>query len=329
MRLDGERESDNVEDDRGDGSGGGGGFGFGGGGGGGLGGGFLPMILGLVASRFGCGGIVVLGVIMLAFGGLGGLGSLMGGGGAPTQQIGQPADAVAQGDAPDGTRDPAAGPAAAGQEDASKRFVRQVLASTEDTWTKVLPEQANVRYVDPKLVLYNGHLRKGSGCGDVSSASGPFYCPADKRVYLDTSFFAELSGRFGAGGDFADAYVIAHEIGHHVQNLLGISGQAEEAMSRGSRSQRNAVSVRLELQADCLAGVWAKDNPNLLSPGDIEEAVRAATAIGDDRLQQAAQGTVTPDSFTHGSSAQRVHWLQQGIADGTIAGCDTFRAGAV
>ncbi len=311
MRLDDERESNNVEDARG--QGGGGGFGFGGGGGG-LGGGLVPMLFGFVFSRFGCGGVVVLGIIVAVFGGLGSLGSLLGGGGsAPTQQIGQPAETAA----------PAAAP---GQEDASKRFVRKVLASTEDTWGKLLPAQANVRYVDPTLKLFSGRI--DSGCGGASSASGPFYCPADQRVYLDTSFFDELSSRFGAPGDFAQAYVIAHEIGHHVQKLLGISDQAEAAMSRASTRQRNAISVRLELQADCFAGIWAKDNAKLLDPGDVEEAVKAATAIGDDRLQSQAQGTVVPDSFTHGSSAQRVHWLQQGIADGTLAGCDTFKAGA-
>lgn len=310
MRLDDERESDNVQDDRG--NGGGGGFGFGGGGGGFGGGGFLPLIFGFVLSRFGCGGVVVLGIIVLAFGGLGSVGSLLGGGGAPTQQIGQPAESVGPGT-------PAAAP---GQEDPNKRFVRQVLASTEDTWARLLPEQANVRYVDPKLVLYNGRDNP-SGCGEVSSASGPFYCPADRKVYLDTSFFNELAQRFGAPGQFADAYVIAHEIGHHVQNLLGISDRAEAAMARGGR-QRNAVSVRLELQADCFAGVWAKANPQLLSPGDIDQALKAATSIGDDRLQSQAQGTVNPDTFTHGTSAQRVHWLQQGLTGGTIAGCDTF-----
>jgi predicted metalloprotease len=318
MRLDDEPESNNVIDDRGNGGGGGGGgFGFGGGGGGGL----LPMLFGFVLSRFGCGGVVVLGIIVLAFGGLGSLGGLVGGGAggggsAPTQQIGQPAESVAPGT-------PAAAP---GQEDASKAFVRRVLHSTETTWGRLLPAQAHVAYVDPKLVLYNGRDTPG-GCGEVSSASGPFYCPSDRRVYLDTSFFNELAQRFGAPGDFADAYVIAHEIGHHVQNLLGISDQAEAAMSRGSRSQRNAVSVRLELQADCFAGVWASANPNLLSPGDVEEALKAATAIGDDRLQQAAQGTVTPDTFTHGSSAQRVHWLQQGLTSGDINACDTFKGG--
>lgn len=314
MRLDDEAESDNVIDDRGNG-GGGGGLGFGGGGGGFGGGGFLPLIFGFVFSRFGCGGVVVLGLIVLAFGGLGSIGGLLGGGGsAPTAQIGQPADTVAS--------TPAV-PAAPGQEDASKRFVRKVLHSTEVTWAKLLPEQANVRYVDPKLVLYNGQDNPG-GCGEVASASGPFYCPADRRVYLDTSFFAELANRFGAPGDFADAYVIAHEIGHHVQNLLGISDKAEAAMARGSARQRNAVSVRLELQADCFAGVWAHANPQLLSPGDVEEAMKAATAIGDDRLQQQAQGTVNPDTFTHGTSAQRTHWLQQGLTGGTIADCDTF-----
>ena len=316
MRLDDEAESDNVIDDRG--NGGGGGFGFGGGGGGGFGGGgFLPLIFGFVFTRFGCGGVVVLGIIVLLFGGLGSVGSLLGGGSAPTTQIGQPAATVASN---------AAAPAAPGQEDSSKRFVRKILHSTETTWAKLLPAQANIAYVDPKLVLYNGQDNPG-GCGEVSSASGPFYCPADRRVYLDTSFFAELSQRFGAPGDFADAYVIAHEIGHHVQNLLGISDQAEAAMSRGSTRQRNAVSVRLELQADCFAGVWAHANPQLLSPGDVEEALKAATAIGDDRLQQAAQGTVIPDSFTHGSSAQRVHWLQTGLDSGRIADCDTFKNG--
>ena len=317
MRLDDEPESNNVIDDRGNGGGGGGGgFGFGGGGGGG---GLLPMLFGFVLSRFGCGGVVVLGIIVLAFGGLGSLGSLLGGGnsgGAPTQQIGQPAESVAP--------DTSAAPGSAGQEDASKAFVRRVLHSTETTWGRLLPAQAHVAYVDPKLVLYNGRDNPG-GCGEVSSASGPFYCPQDRRVYLDTSFFNELTQRFGAPGDFADAYVIAHEVGHHVQNLLGISDQAEAAMSRGSRAQRNAVSVRLELQADCFAGVWASANPNLLSPGDVEEALKAATAIGDDRLQQAAQGTVTPDTFTHGSSAQRVHWLQQGLTSGDINACDTFK----
>ncbi len=315
MRLDDERESDNVEDVRGEG--GGGGFGFGGGGGGGFGGGLVPMLFGFVLSRFGCGGVVVLGIILLVFGGLGNLGSMLGGGGssAPTAQIGQPQDSVA----------PTAPAAAPGQEDTSKRFVRKVLASTEDTWSKLLPAQTGVRYVDPKLVLFSGSTQ--SGCGGANAATGPFYCPADKKVYLDASFFNELSQRFGAPGQFADAYVITHEIGHHVQDLLGISDQAQAAMDRASPRQRNAISVRLELQADCLAGVWANANPQLLDPGDVDQAIRAATAIGDDRLQQQAQGTVVPDSFTHGSSAQRVHWLQTGLQSGRIDACDTFKTG--
>ncbi|MBV8972291.1 MAG: zinc metallopeptidase [Sphingomonadaceae bacterium] len=317
MRLDDERESDNVEDVRGQGGGfGGGGFGFGGGGGGFGGGGMLPMLFGFVLSRFGCGGVVVLFIVLALFGGLGNLGAMLGGGG----QVGQPQAGRSFGPNSDGGT-----PAAPGQEDSDKRFVRKVLASTEDTWTRLLPEQANVRYVDPKRVLFSGSTQ--SGCGGANAATGPFYCPADKKVYLDASFFNELSQRFGAPGQFADAYVIAHEIGHHVQDLLGISDKAQGAMDRASPRQRNAISVRLELQADCLAGVWAAANPQLLDPGDVDQAVRAATAIGDDRLQQAAQGTVVPDSFTHGSSAQRVHWLQTGLQAGRIDACDTFSGG--
>ncbi len=315
MRLDDERESDNVEDVRGQGGfGGGGGFGFGGGGGGGFGGGLVPMLFGFVLSRFGCGGVVVLAVVLAVFGGLGNLGSMLGGGGPSvgTQSFGPQATPAPQATAP-------------GQEDSDKRFVRKVLASTEDTWSKLLPAQTGVRYVDPKLVLFSGSTQ--SGCGGANAATGPFYCPADKKVYLDASFFNELSQRFGAPGQFADAYVITHEIGHHVQDLLGISDQAQAAMDRASPRQRNAISVRLELQADCLAGVWANANPQLLDPGDVDQAIRAATAIGDDRLQQQAQGTVVPDSFTHGSSAQRVHWLQTGLQSGRIDACDTFKTG--
>lgn len=324
MRLDGERESDNVDDLRGQSGGGGfggGGFGFGGGGGGG---GIGGLLLGLIASRFGCGGIVVVGIILLVLGInplslMGGGGSIGGSGFGPQAQVGQPQ--IGQ------PRDTIAAPGAPSPAgDASGRFVRQVLASTEDTWGKLLPAQTGTAYRDPRLVLFTGSVQ--SGCGGASAASGPFYCPADGKVYLDTSFFDELSQRFGAPGDFAAAYVIAHEIGHHVQNLLGISDAAQQAMSRGSRAQRNAVSVRLELQADCFAGIWAKDNATLLDPGDVDEAVKAATAIGDDRLQREAQGSVVPDSFTHGTSAQRVRWLQQGIADGTVDGCNTFKADA-
>ena len=255
----------------------------------------LPLLFGLVGSRFGCGGVVVLAIIVAVFGGFGGLGGMLGGGGGGAPQAAdRPAAGTASRPAPG---EPAAAP---GQEDASKRFVRKVLASTEDTWTKLLPQQANVRYVDPRLVLYNGTLRKGSGCGEVSSASGPSYCPADRKVYLDTSFFAELAQRFGAPGDFADAYVIAHEVGHHVQNLLGISDKAEAAMqAAGSSRQRNAVSVRLELQADCFAGVWASANPNLLSPGDVDEGgsrppPRSATTASSRRRRAPSSPTASP-----------------------------------
>ncbi len=288
MRLDDERESDNVQDDRGNG---GGGFGFGGGGGGGFGGGgMLPLLFGFVFSRFGCGGVVVLGVIVLPSAGSAASAACSAAAARPRPpQIGQPAETVAP-DTPAARdarcRDPGRRtPTSASSARSSPRPRTPGPSSS--------PPRPTSRYVDPKLVLYNGQDRPG-GCGEVSSASGPFYCPADRKVYLDTSFFNELAQRFGAPGDFADAYVIAHEVGHHVQNLLGISDQAEAAMSRGSRAQRNAVSVRLELQADCFAGVWAHANPQLLDPGDVDEALKAATAIGDDRLQQAGAGHGQP-----------------------------------
>jgi predicted metalloprotease len=202
------------------------------------------------------------------------------------------------------------------------RFVAKVLATTEDTWSRIFPQEVGSPYRQPKLVLFTGRVR--SGCGAAESAMGPFYCPADQKVYLDQSFFDELSRRFGAPGDFAAAYVIAHEVGHHVQTLLGISDQVQRAQARASKTQGNAIQVRMELQADCLAGVWAKANAAKLEPGDVEEAMRAASAIGDDTLQRAAQGVVVPESFTHGSSAQRTKWFMRGLTEGTIAACDTF-----
>ena len=205
--------------------------------------------------------------------------------------------------------------------DATDRFTRQVLASTEDVWGKLFPEQVGQPYPAPTLVLFSG--RGQSGCGTAEAAMGPFYCPADRKLYLDQSFFDELSTRFGAPGDAAAAYVIAHEVGHHIQTVLGISDQVQAAQERGSERQRNALQVRMELQADCLAGVWAKASGRL-EAGDIEEAVRAAQSIGDDTLQRQSRGTVVPDSFTHGSSAQRVQWLQTGLRSGKIAACDTF-----
>ena len=207
-------------------------------------------------------------------------------------------------------------------------FVKAVLGSTEDVWSAVLPEQTHHRYVQPKLVLFSGAV--DSACGFESAAVGPFYCPPDRRVYLDLSFFRELAQRFGAPGDFAQAYVIGHEVGHHVQNLLGISDRVEAQRANASRAEANHLSVETELQADCLAGVWAvhaNQTRHLLEPGDVEAAVRAASAIGDDKLQREARGRVVPDSFTHGSSEQRVHWLRAGLARGRVADCDVFRSG--
>ena len=203
-------------------------------------------------------------------------------------------------------------------------FVKVVLASTEDVWSAVLPS-SGVRYRPPKLVLFSDQV--DSACGLAGAAVGPFYCPRDARVYLDLSFFNELARRFGAPGDFAQAYVIGHEVGHHVQNLLGISARMEDDRSRLSAAQGNHLSVMMELQADCLAGVWAyhaNQTRHLLEPGDVEEALRAATAIGDDTLQKQARGRVMPESFTHGSSAQRVKWLRRGLDSGRVAQCDTF-----
>lgn len=205
-------------------------------------------------------------------------------------------------------------------------FVKVVLGSTEDVWTAVLPESSGAKqYTAPKLVLFSDAVQ--SACGMNSAAVGPFYCPPDRRVYLDLSFFAELDRRFGAPGDFAQAYVIAHEVGHHVQNLLGISARVQAEREGASEAAGNRVSVATELQADCLAGVWAfhaNRTRHLLEPGDAEEGLRAASAIGDDRLQKEARGRVVPESFTHGSSAQRVHWFQQGMSNGRVADCDTF-----
>jgi predicted metalloprotease len=206
------------------------------------------------------------------------------------------------------------------------QFVAAILAETEDVWSDVLPAQKGIRYVRPRLVLFKGRTR--SACGGASSAMGPFYCPLDQKVYLDTSFFADMKKRYGGGGDFAYAYVIAHEIGHHVENQLGILGKVQAAQQRAvSGAQRNALSVRIELMADCLAGVWAANAQakyHVLEPGDVEKAIATAQAIGDDRLQRAARGTVVPDSFTHGSSAQRVAWFKTGLRSGLVNSCNTF-----
>ncbi|HUB64749.1 MAG TPA: neutral zinc metallopeptidase [Methylocella sp.] len=214
--------------------------------------------------------------------------------------------------------------------DDTGQFVAAVLASTETVWSQVLPEQKGVAYIKPKLVLYSG--RTASACGGAQSAMGPFYCPRDQKVYLDTAFFQDMKRRLGGGGDFAYAYVIAHEVGHHVQNLLGILPKVQAAQQRaagmGNETAANQLSVRVELMADCLAGVWAANqerSQQFLEKGDLESAVATAQAIGDDRLQQQSRGVAVPDSFTHGSAAQRVQWLSTGLKSGEIDSCNTFK----
>lgn len=211
--------------------------------------------------------------------------------------------------------------------DEQTEFVKAILGDTEDTWQAIFKEGGR-QYEDPTLVLFGG--RVNSACGLASSAVGPFYCPGDHKVYLDTAFFTEMSQRFQAAGDFAQAYVIAHEVGHHVQTLLGISAKVDAARQRGQKLEGdNGLLVRQELQADCFAGIWAnhaQQRLNWLEPGDVEEALNAANAIGDDRLQQQGQGRVVPDSFTHGTSAQRVRWFKAGFEGGKLEQCDTFAA---
>jgi predicted metalloprotease len=294
MRLDDEQESSNIEDRRG----GGGGFRLPVGGGGGL---------QLGGGRMGLGTMAIV-VIVALFLGVNPLDLLGGSGGVP-QQIGQPQPPQGQ---------PPANPSE------GDRFVAKVLRTTEETWGRLFPEQLGRPYEEPKLVFFTGNVQ--SGCGAAESAMGPFYCPADKRVYLDQSFFDELSRRFGAPGDFAAAYVIGHEVGHHIQTILGISAEVRQAQARASKTESNALQVRMELQADCLAGVWGHDNKDILEAGDVEEAMRAAQAIGDDTLQRAAGRSVVPESFTHGSAAQRSRWFRRGYDSGQIGSCDTFAA---
>jgi predicted metalloprotease len=214
------------------------------------------------------------------------------------------------------------------QEGAQEAKLRQmtevVLADTEDTWKAILPKYG-VQYVEPKLVLFSEAVQ--SACGMAQSGMGPFYCPLDQKVYVDMAFYNELATRFGAPGDFAQAYVIAHEVGHHVQNLVGTAEQVQQAQQRAGKAEANELSVRMELQADCFAGVWAKNaaqSRQLLEAGDVEEGLRAASAIGDDRIQQQTQGYVVQDAFTHGSAEQRVRWFRRGLEQGTPEACDTF-----
>jgi predicted metalloprotease len=209
-------------------------------------------------------------------------------------------------------------------DDPQARFVRVVLKDTENAWQQVF-ERTGSRYQEPTLVLFDG--RVASACGMASAAVGPFYCPGDRKVYLDMAFFRELDQRFGAPGDFAQAYVVAHEVGHHVQNLLGLSDQVSALQQRArSQEQANDLSVRLELQADCFAGVYGNFSREYLEPGDVEEGLRAAAAIGDDTIQKQSQGHVAPESWTHGSSEMRLRWFRQGLESGDPASCDTFKA---
>ena len=298
MRFGGRRTSDNVEFREG---------GRSGLGGGGLGGG-AGMLMGLVFSRFGIGGVVVLFIVMMLLGGnpLG----LSGGGEqavAPQQRTnGQTAAEVCS-------------------VDEQRRFLCQVLASTEDQWSQHFTA-AGQTYQPPRLVFYRGGAP--TGCGYGQSAMGPFYCPADQGIFLDTTFFEELAQRLGAPGDFAQAYVVAHEVGHHIQTLTGTAGQIRQAQQAvGQESAANALQVRMELQADCYAGVWAARERSTLEAGDIEEGMTAAAAIGDDTLQRAGQGRVVPESFTHGTSAQRQEALMRGFQGGDPAACDVYTAG--
>jgi predicted metalloprotease len=286
MRFGDERESSNFEDVTGRS-----GLGFGGGGGNALG-----CLLPLIASRFGIGGVIVLVIGYFLLSSLGGLG---GGGGSSLAPGTQQSAPTGQ-----STLDPN-----------TRHFMLQVLASTEDTWGKLL----GGRYEPTRLVAYSREYQ--SGCGAAQSAMGPFYCPTDKKIYLDTEFFNELSSRFQAPGDFAQAYVIAHEVGHHVQDLEGRLDEAHNAQARASETQGNAIQVKVELQADCYAGVWAAnaktpEGQPVMEQGDFEEGMRAAEAIGDDTLQRQTQGQVVPDSFTHGTSAQRMEALQRGYKSG-------------
>lgn len=289
MRLDDQNESDNVEDRRGEGSGFGGGVGRGGVG-------IGAIVLALAASYF-------FGI-------------------DPSVILGLASNIDRQSTQHVASRKPPAN-------DEMARFVSKVLSSTESTWEQVFREGGS-HYQEPKLVLFSGATP--TACGTGQSAMGPFYCPSDQKVYIDLSFYRDLKQRFHAPGEFAQAYVIAHEVGHHVQNLLGISDKVHQAQQSASKARANALSVRLELQADCFAGVWghrADAAKNIIEPGEIQQALNAASAIGDDRLQQQTQGRIVPESFTHGTSEQRMRWFKRGIDSGDLRQCDTFKAASL
>ncbi|MES2510415.1 MAG: neutral zinc metallopeptidase [Pseudomonadota bacterium] len=292
MKWEGNRESDNVEDRRDDGGGGGGGGGFG----------FGGRSIGIGSIVIALVGGMVFGVNPLTI-----LNLLSGGSPAQVQQQQAPAH-----------RPPA--------DDRMAKFVSTVLADTEDVWTDVFTK-GGASYVKPRLVLFRGATQ--TACGQGQSAMGPFYCPGDQKVYIDLDFYETLKNRLGAPGEFAQAYVIAHEVGHHVQNLLGISGKMDQMRGRVSKVEYNALSVKLELQADCFAGVWAYHANNarqILEGGDISAAMNAAAKIGDDALQRSSGGAIVPESFTHGTSAQRQRWFNTGVTTGSVKACDTFSA---
>ncbi|KXF76761.1 flagellar biosynthesis protein FlgM [Paramesorhizobium deserti] len=306
MRWQGRRQSDNVEDLRGENTGMQGGLGQGGMGLGG--GGLIGPVFQLVRSG-GISGIVIL--VVLFFGlracGLDPLQLLLTGNIAPVQQT-QTSGAPTQ-----------------QRNDEMTQFVRTILAETEDVWSGIFKANG-ATYTPPTLVLFNDHVP--SACGFASAASGPFYCPGDRKVYLDLSFYNELANRFGASGDFAQAYVLAHEVGHHVQNLLGILPRFNQMRQSMSEAQANAMSVRVELQADCFAGIWGyyTNQEGIVEQGDLEEAINAAHQIGDDTLQKRTQGYVVPETFNHGTSAQRADWFTRGYNSGKLESCDTFNA---
>ncbi len=299
MRWENGRESDNVEDRRGAG----GGFRIGGIGGGGIGLGTVAIAL-VVGWFLGINPLTLLGMLS--------------GDGTVTEQSAP----RQQGPAPQSGATQSSG----GQADAGARFVSVVLASTEDVWSRIFQQSSN-RYPPPKLVLFSGSTP--TACGYGQAAAGPFYCPGDQKVYIDLSFYRTMRDRLGAPGDTAQAYVIAHEVGHHIQNLTGTMRKLDTARQQLSERQYNALSVRVELQADCYAGIWAhhsQQGRNWFEQGDIEEALNAAAAVGDDNIQRRTQGTVVPEGFTHGSSAQRVRWFKTGMQSGSVDQCDTFTA---
>ena len=342
MKLDNQRPSDNVEDQRGDGGGfspGSGGMpdfgGRGGSGGGGLGGGILTSLVPLLFRTIGLRGIIILAVVYFGlkfFVGIDLINMFNGGGISLPGQTTQIQLPDTTGNAQVGQAD-STGTASGGvagndvtTTDAGKDFVARVLGSTEDVWGKIFKDMGKT-YEKPPLVLFSGYTQ--SGCGAAQAQMGPFYCPSDHKVYIDLAFYQDMKNKLGAPGDFAQAYVIAHEVGHHIQTVLGISEQVQAARSRASEADSNLLSVKMELQADCLAGIWATEanaTKQILESGDVEEALNAASQIGDDRLQKRSQGYAVPESFTHGTSAQRMKWFKQGMTATKLDDCDTFSA---